>query len=447
MRIESPLASMSKKILLIATIVLSPLSVLCDPLTLKKAKSLALKNASQIKAKKHEIEKAHELYRSSLSNFFPKIQTTFDYQVWDEAITFKMDVPPEFQQYFPSGVSGGVVRPRYMYQFGLSIVEPITNLYQVYLSTRLQRLGGDIAKVSLKIQERETILVVTQAFLEALRLQKRLSSLELFIESARKHLEKAQNLEAQGLLKRDDITRVQVEIASLEQNKTLALAGLEIAMFSLRLLTGVESLSVNDLVEVSKDCPKIDISLEEAIQKAIQNREEAIQARLSLELARAKRFLKVFDFVPQSSAVWNYSRTTPTEFTKDSQWFFAINVSFPIFEWGRSFFEYRASKAEESMARAVVAEVEDMVKLEVQQSYLQAKALLENVRKAEVMVKYAKESLETLESRFAQGVATTLDLLNARASLLDAEAMLVDATYGYLLELERFWARVGEVRR
>jgi len=446
-RIESPLASMSKKILLIATIVLSPLSVLCDPLTLKKAKSLALKNASQIKAKKHEIEKAHELYRSSLSNFFPKIQTTFDYQVWDEAITFKMDVPPEFQQYFPSGVSGGVVRPRYMYQFGLSIVEPITNLYQVYLSTRLQRLGGDIAKVSLKIQERETILVVTQAFLEALRLQKRLSSLELFIESARKHLEKAQNLEAQGLLKRDDITRVQVEIASLEQNKTLALAGLEIAMFSLRLLTGVESLSVNDLVEVSKDCPKIDISLEEAIQKAIQNREEAIQARLSLELARAKRFLKVFDFVPQSSAVWNYSRTTPTEFTKDSQWFFAINVSFPIFEWGRSFFEYRASKAEESMARAVVAEVEDMVKLEVQQSYLQAKALLENVRKAEVMVKYAKESLETLESRFAQGVATTLDLLNARASLLDAEAMLVDATYGYLLELERFWARVGEVRR
>lgn len=447
MRIESPLASMSKKILLIATIVLSPLSVLCDPLTLEKAKSLALKNASQIKAKKHEIEKAHELYRSSLSHFFPKIQTTFDYQVWDEAITFKMDVPPEFQQYFPSGVSGGVVRPRYMYQFGLSIVEPITNLYQVYLSTRLQRLGGDIAKVSLKIQERETILVVTQAFLEALRLQKRLSSLELFIESARKHLEKAQNLEAQGLLKRDDITRVQVEIASLEQNKTLALAGLEIAMFSLRLLTGVESLSVNDLVEVSKDCPKIDISLEEAIQKAIQNREEAIQARLSLELARAKRFLKVFDFVPQSSAVWNYSRTTPTEFTKDSQWFFAINVSFPIFEWGRSFFEYRASKAEESMARAVVAEVEDMVKLEVQQSYLQAKALLENVRKAEVMVKYAKESLETLESRFAQGVATTLDLLNARASLLDAEAMLVDATYGYLLELERFWARVGEVRR
>jgi outer membrane protein TolC len=438
---------MSKKILLIAAIVLSPLSVLCDPLTLEEAKSLALKNASRIKAKKHEIEKAHELYRSSLSNFFPKIQTTFDYQVWDEAITFKIDVPPEFQQYFPSGVSGGVVRPRYMYQFGLSIVEPITNLYQVYLSTRLQRLGGDIAKVSLKIQERETILAVTQAFLEALRLQKRLSSLELFIESARKHLEKAQNLEAQGLLKRDDITRVQVEIASLEQNKTLALAGLEIAMFSLRLLTGVESLSVNDLVEVSKDCPKIDISLEEAIQKAIQNREEAIQARLSLELARAKRFLKVFDFVPQSSAVWNYSRTTPTEFTKDSQWFFAINVSFPIFEWGRSFFEYRASKAEESMARAVVAEVEDMVKLEVQQSYLQAKALLENVRKAEVMVKYAKESLETLESRFAQGVATTLDLLNARASLLDAEAMLVDATYGYLLELERFWARVGEVRR
>jgi outer membrane protein TolC len=447
MRIGSPIVSISKKTLFIAAIVLSPMSVLCDPLTLEEAKSLALKNASRIKAKKHEIEKANELYRSSLSNFFPKIQTTFDYQVWDEAITFKIDVPPEFQQYFPSGVGGGVVRPRYMYQFGLSVVEPITNLYQVYLSTRLQRLGGDIAKVSLKIQERETILAVTQAFLEALRLQKRLSSLELFIETAHKHLEKAQNLEAQGLLKRDDVTRVQVEIASLEQNKTLALAGLEIAMFSLRLLTGVESLSVNDLVEVSKDCPKIDISLEEAIQKAIQNREEAIQARLSLELARAKRFLKVFDFVPQSSAVWNYSRTTPTEFTKDSQWFFAINVSFPIFEWGRSFFEYRASKAEESMARAVVAEVEDMVKLEVQQSYLQAKALLENVRKAEVMVKYAKESLETLESRFAQGVATTLDLLNARASLLDAEAMLVDATYGYLLELERFWARVGEVRR
>jgi len=447
MRIGSPIVSISKKTLFIAAIVLSPMSVLCDPLTLEQAKSLALKNASRIKAKKHEIEKANELYRSSLSNFFPKIQTTFDYQVWDEAITFKIDVPPEFQQYFPSGVGGGVVRPRYMYQFGLSIVEPITNLYQVYLSTRLQRLGGDIAKVSLKIQERETILAVTQAFLEALRLQKRLSSLELFIETAHKHLEKAQNLEAQGLLKRDDVTRVQVEIASLEQNKTLALAGLEIAMFSLRLLTGVESLSVNDLVEVSKDCPKIDISLEEAIQKAIQNREEAIQARLSLELARAKRFLKVFDFVPQSSAVWNYSRTTPTEFTKDSQWFFAINVSFPIFEWGRSFFEYRASKAEESMARAVVAEVEDMVKSEVQQSYLQAKALLENVRKAEVMVKYAKESLETLESRFAQGVATTLDLLNARASLLDAEAMLVDATYGCLLELERFWARVGEVRR
>jgi|GEM_PF-1352416 len=427
--------------------VLFPFFAFSEPLTLKRAKSLALENASQIKTKKHELEKAKDLYRSSISNFFPKLQTTFDYQIWDEAITFKVDLPQEFQQYFPSGVSGGVVRPRYMYQVGLSIVEPITNLYQVYLSSKLYRIGADISKVSLRIQEREAVLAVTQAYFEALRIKKRLSSLELFIESAYKHLERAQNMEAQGLLKKDDITRIQVEIASLEQSKTVALAGLQVAVFTLKLLTGVEPLTVDDLVEDFSDVPKIDMSLEEAIQEAIQKREEVVQARLALELARAKRYMKAFDFIPQSSAIWSYSRTTPTEFTKDSQWFFGINVSFPIFEWGRSFFEYRASRAEESMARAVVAEVEQMVKLEVQQSYLIAKALLDNIRKAELMVKYAKESLEILESRFAQGMATTLDVLSARASLIDAEAMLVDATYGYLFELERFWARIGEVIR
>lgn len=111
----------------------------------------------------------------------------------------------------------------------------------------------------------------------------------------------------------------------------------------------------------------------------------------------------------------------PREESWQSSWDVGVNVSWTLFDSGRT-------NAEAAEARAAVIAVEERLKdldtlvaAEVRQRILDLRSSLAAVRTADAGIKSAAEARRVLGDRLAAGVATSTDVLVAQAQLLTAE--------------------------
>ncbi len=373
----------------------------------------------------------------------PKLQLSYDYQWWNDDITFDLDVPPEFRQYFPEGTTGGVVRPRETYTFGVTVVQPLSTLYQAFLGARLAGLQVDLARLKEGLQRRQTRMQVVEAFFAVLEARKRVESLDAALRTARAHLEQVGRFHEQGLLKRDDVLRVQVRVAQVEQGLTLARTGADVACGQLNLLVGRSPSAPCDLAEEDGDLGPLPDDPDACVAEALRARPDVAQARLAVDVARTARLLKAGDWLPQVAGVFNYSRTRATQFSHPEAWFFGVNVTWTPWEWGRTYFESRGASDQVEAAVQTALQVEDLVRLEVRSRWLQARAARDNLDRTAVAVEQARENLRIQVEQARQNLNTTTDVLDAEALVVQAEVDRFAALYGYRVAAHRLADAMG----
>jgi outer membrane protein TolC len=113
-------------------------------------------------------------------------------------------------------------------------------------------------------------------------------------------------------------------------------------------------------------------------------------------------------FVPRSD-VWHTS------------WDLGVNVSWSLWDGGRARAEATAASAQAAAVAARVSEFDDLVALEVRQRLLDLAASRAAIAAAEEAVAAATEARRVLGERFAVGVATNTDVLDADVAQLEAE--------------------------
>ncbi len=413
------------------------------PLTLAEALRLADEAARANRMATLEANRAAWQRAAAWSQVGPKLQLSYDYQWWNEAITFDLDLPPEFRQYFPQGTTGGVVRPRETYTFGVTVVQPLSNLYQVFLGARLAGLQVDMARLQEGFQRRRTRMQVVEAFHAVLEAHKRVESLDAALRTAQAHLEQVERFHEQGLLKRDDVLRVQVRVAQVEQGLTLARTGADVACGQLDLLIGRSPSVPCDLAEEEEAPGPMPDDPEVCVAEALRARQDVAQARLAVDVARTARLLKAGDWLPQVAGIFNYSRTRATQFSHPEAWFLGVSLTWTPWEWGRTYFEFRGASDQVEAAVQTALQVEDLVRLEVRSRWLEARAARDNLDRSAVAVEQARENLRIQMDRARQNLTTTADVLDAEALVVQAEADRFAALYGYRVALRRLADAMG----
>lgn len=414
-----------------------------QPLTLDEALRLADEAARTNQVASLERQRVEWERSAAWSQVGPKLQLSYDYQWWNEAITFDLDLPPEFRQVFPEGTTGGVVRPRETYTFGVTVVQPLTLLYQVFLGARLAGLQVDVARLEEGLQRRRVRLQVVEAFYGVLEARRRIESLDAALRTAQAHLDQVGHFHEQGLLKRDDVLRVTVRVAQVEQALTLARTGADVVCGQLDLLVGRSPSAPCDLMEEDADPETIPDDPDACVEEALRQRPDVAQARLAVAVARTARLLKAGDWLPQVSGLFNYSRTRATQFSHPEAWFFGVTLTWTPWEWGRTYFEFRGASDQVEAALQTALQVEDLVRLEVRTRWLQARAAYDNLERATVAVDQARENLRIQVDRARQNLNTTTDMLDAEALVVQAESDRFAALYGYRVAAHRLADAMG----
>jgi outer membrane protein TolC len=173
---------------------------------------------------------------------------------------------------------------------------------------------------------------------------------------------------------------------------------------------------------------------------ALLQRVQAADARAAAAAAGAKPTIGVGGGV-------DYARPNPRIFPRQAEWAdswdASISVNWPLFDGGR----VRAERAEAAASlRAVRARLDDFdsaLEVELRQRLSELRASLAAIGAADDGVKAAAEARRVAGERFAAGVATSTDVLDAQVVLLQAGLDRTQAIAGARLAEARLARALG----
>ena len=155
-----------------------------------------------------------------------------------------------------------------------------------------------------------------------------------------------------------------------------------------------------------------------ADRQALALRVEAAEARIDAARADAKPSIALL-------AGYDYARPNtrhfPREDTWQDSWDLGVNVTFTLWNAGRTAAQVAEARFLADASRERLAEIDTQITLEIRQRQLDLASARSQVETAGAAVTSATEARRVVAERFGAGVATSTDLLDAQVDQLQAE--------------------------
>jgi outer membrane protein len=168
-------------------------------------------------------------------------------------------------------------------------------------------------------------------------------------------------------------------------------------------------------------------SLEALIEVARQQRPEraALMKRVSAAGERGRAAAAATRPTVGVGGGVDYASPNPRIFPREqawrTSWDASVNVSWPLFDGGRARSEVAEAAALERATAARLADFDASLAVEIRQRLREIEASRAAIDAASDAVRSAAEARRVLGERFAAGVATSTDVLDAQVALLQAE--------------------------
>lgn len=290
-----------------------------------------------------------------------------------------------------------------------------------------------------------TSLAVIQLYLSTLEADSRQDATAARLETARALLEQSKDFLEVGTASRLEYSRAEVQF----QRETAALAAAEEALESSRLLLQQTiGIPVDGRIELTEQFGLNEYApppMADAIEQALESRPEmmALDAKLTsinreLQGARAQR-------LPTVAARADYG-ISATSFSQGlSTWSYGAQIQMPVFQGGRIGAEVSEVRAQQRQIEEERRELELQIQAEVRTALVQLKSAWTQAQAARQAVAAARDALDLSQARFAAGVTSNLDVVQAQESLASADNFEFETLYRYHLAQANYNRAVGNV--
>jgi outer membrane protein len=402
------------------------------PLTLDAAVKLALERNFDVLIAGSELDELKGKIKEVRSGAFPQISLQgYGLRMRDPSILNSSsfdDVPQEFRDAL-------VPRPNNMFDFGLSVKQPIFNAGKVRTALNLAQESLGEKEASRETVSQQITFQVFQAFNNLLLAEANLETVRETQKQRLKHLEMARSRFKNGVATEIDVLRSEVNVANLEPEVIRAENRIRLARSAFNNLIVVDLSAATKVDGSLKYRPWSPGSLDDLQRKTLELRPElhalrkqVQQARLALSLARAENKLSV-----DMEGQWGYSVREPKNFFKSdfSRWNVTLSFKLPVYDSGRKAGLLVQANARLQAAEQRLAQLENNVRLEVKQAFDDMQSSAEAIKAAELSLKQAERVLAMMQSNYEYGAATTLDVVDSQTALSLARNSFINATYDY----------------
>jgi outer membrane protein len=405
-------------------------------LTLEKSIQLVRQNNHSLKAAEEESNAAEARVTKSRSALFPQVTASAGYTYIDPVseMSFGGSSPIRFMP--NNNYDAKVTAKATIFDFGKRF-----NTIDIALS------GKHSAEHSLEIVRRDISLQTVQLFYGILFLRESIRVEEQEIAALNKSLDFATKRYQAGSATRFDLLTTEVHITAA-RNRALDLKhALRRNEVTLRRLTGLpenSQLSLQGSFKANVATHKEP----ELVEQARQQRLELKLLREGEQAAAKKLSLAGKEGLPVITGSLSYGTTNgyqPDILEMRTNFAGGVHIEIPLFTGFRSSAERQESTALMQAATERRLDAEQQAKTDVLDSVDAVETASKKILTSETQVEQAKLAAEHARTRYSNGMATTLDLLDTEASLSQAELARLQANYEYIINSYTLKRATGEV--
>lgn len=412
-------------VMLLSTFLFPVDQAFSDPkplLTIEKALELGRENNPVISATRKKITQYEERLKQAKAGQYPSLTTKLAFQKTGE------------DPYLPVYSRGQ--------QIGYA-QEGFRETWRAALEMSWLIYSGGTVKYNVQAKELALDSVIAEAhrtfqgvdngiytaWYELQRARAKLEVADEALELARAHLRRVGLFYENGVVAKNQVLRVQVEVSDSELKRIKATNAVNVAWSALERAIGVSVRDRFTLPEKVKSVEDINIP-EDPGSIALKTRPELTALEKSRLSAIAISRSAAGAGGPQV-ALKAETFEVDNEFFPDMQddWRISIAAEWELFDGGES-----AAKAAEAKAAAEevlyrIKDLEKQISLEISTAIMNLESALKRVSVAEKQVTSAEEDYRMELKRYQAQVGTNIDVLDSRVALVNARNQLADSVY------------------
>jgi outer membrane protein TolC len=324
-----------------------------------------------------------------------------------------------------------------------SLTQPLTQLHKIGLSTKLNEIGRDVEREKLRAERTEVAAAVRRLYYELVQGESALRATEELVEVYRELDRVVGQQVAVEVALRSDSLDAKARLASQEYKLAALRGDLATARERMNHLLG-RDLDHDFRVVALSEASLEEADLEAALARAVENRPDLAQARLSVDQADADRRLKKAEYIPDVSLALTYASFVNVDLLPRNVAIMGLQLKWEPFDWGRRGKEKAEKELQVEQARRGARDAESRVRLDVAHAFRklgEARLLLEAQRLGRDA---AQERLRVVTLRHRQDASLLKDLLEAQAGTSAAHAQYDQALMTYWTARADFRKALGE---
>lgn len=402
------------------------------PMTLDEAKQLALERNLGLKSAQAEVLSARALTQSQFTDFFPKLSAEARYSRVGDAQRIQIPAgafnPSPLLPPADSDVTTGALTN---YNLRLTLEQPLFTGGSIYYAYQTAKLGYRSADFGFQQAVQDLLLRVELAYWDILKTERLMEVAGQQVSDLKEHLRVVKASHDAGSVPYNEVLKTTVNLAEAEQRFLTARnnAGLaKMAMNNLLRQDLVAPMTVSD--PKAGDLAELP-AYEETLKTAQSRRLELAAGRTRVETMRVRERLAQSEYYPKLSAIAHYDRAKETTNAIPENWEILGVLRWTFWEWGKTNREVEQTRIRIRQSEDDLQSLEDRIALEVREQQLRALEMKEKIAVAKTAVQQAEENYRITEERFAAGVTTNTEVLDAESLLVSAHANHTNAVYDF----------------
>ena len=412
-------------------------------LTVEQAIETGIKNSKTLRISSQKVSGSSARLSELKTSQYPALKLAASYTRLSEVDPFSITFPGVG----PISISPSIVNN---YSAKLSLIQPLFTGFKI-------SSGIDAADYTLQAtneeyskDKEELILNIKNAYWSLYKAIEFKKLLDDNVQQIQAHVNDARNLLSQGLLTKNDVLKIELQLSDVKYKQSDANNGVQLAVITLNNVLGIPlntGINIGSGVETSGSGVG---ELNALVENSYANRHELKAAELRTKAGESGITAAESNWYPQVSLVGNYTyarpnqRIFPTVDEFKGTWDVSLSVSYDLWNWNATSYQTQQAEAQLLQSKDALSAAKDAIALEVTQYYLGVSQAKEKISISQLAKEQADENFRITGEKFKQGLALSSELIDAEVAYLQAKTNYTNSVVDYELSLARLQKSVGE---
>jgi outer membrane protein len=385
-------------------------------LTLSTCIEIALNKNPAILASSYGVDVTRSRVGEARYNYYPQLSASGAYTRIDplSSQTSTIERSGAYDQYTSS----------------ISLNQNLLDFGKTSQQVDISKYNLESARFDLNTTQDDVILNVKKAYYGVVQAKRNRDVAADVLKQYQLHLEQAKGFYDVGTKAKIDVIKAEVDLSNAKLSLINSENALKIAWVTLDTAMGTPDAPEYS-IEDNLSYQQYAITMEEAKARAFENRSDLKSIIAKRQAAETNISFAKSGYYPVLSGFANYNWAGETTSTLDHSWNAGVVLTVPLFSGFLTVHQAAEARSNLYIQKANEEALRQQILLDVRQAYLNLQAAEASIETAELASRQAKENLDLANGRYAAGVGSPIEVSDAFATYVTAQANYISALANY----------------